>query len=179
VVARDPRPSGLGSAELTAPEGWLPAERAHRQRGLPGRASGQTGAHRGPGIEEVTGVFDAAPDIAAVTQHINSRTVAVRLDGHSDYGMVLEASWDQRGPQIRKRISVIVLGDARNNYHASREWVLKSIRQRARHLYWLNPEPAYTWDTGDSIASEYAKHCDEMVECRNLRQLKEFVEKLD
>jgi uncharacterized protein len=31
------------------------------------------------GIEEVTGVFEAAPDIAAVTQHINSGTVAVRL----------------------------------------------------------------------------------------------------
>jgi len=131
------------------------------------------------GIEEVTGVFDAAPDIAAATAHINSRTVAVRLDGHSDYGMVLETFWDQWGPQVRKRTSVIVLGDARNNYHASREWVLASIRQRARHLYWLNPEPVYTWDTGDSIVSEYARHCDKMVECRNLRQLREFVEGLD
>jgi uncharacterized protein with von Willebrand factor type A (vWA) domain len=131
------------------------------------------------GIEEVTGVFEAAPDIAAVTEHINSGTVAVRLDGHSDYGMVLETFWDQWGPQVKKRTSVIVLGDARNNYRASRAWVLKSIRQRARHLYWLNPEAAYTWDTGDSIVSEYAEHCDKMVECRNLRQLKEFVEALD
>ena len=131
------------------------------------------------GIEEVTGVFETAPDLAAVTRHINSQTVAVRLDGHSDYGMVLETFWDQWGPQVRKRTSVIVLGDARNNYHAPRSWVLKSIRERARHLYWLNPEPAYSWDTGDSIVSEYAKHCDKMVECRNLRQLKEFVEALD
>ena len=131
------------------------------------------------GIEEVTGVFEAAPDIAAVTQHINSGTVAVRLDGHSDYGTVLETFWDQWGPQVRKRTSVIVLGDARSNYRASRSWVLKSIRQRARHLYWLNPEPAHTWDTGDSIVSEYAEHCDKMVECRNLRQLREFVEALD
>jgi uncharacterized protein with von Willebrand factor type A (vWA) domain len=127
----------------------------------------------------VTGVFEAAPDIAAVTQHINSGTVAVRLDGHSDYGMVLETFWEKWGPQVKKRTSVIVLGDARNNYRASRAWVLKSIRQRARHLYWLNPEAAYTWDTGDSIVSEYAEHCDKMVECRNLRQLKEFVEALD
>jgi uncharacterized protein len=131
------------------------------------------------GIEEVTGIFEAAPDMAAVTRHINSQTVAVRLDGHSDYGMVLETFWDQWGPQVRKRTSVIVLGDARNNYHASRSWVLKCIRQRARHLYWLNPEPTYSWDTGDSVVSEYARHCDKMVECRNLRQLKEFVEGLD
>jgi uncharacterized protein len=131
------------------------------------------------GIEEVTGIFEAAPDVTAVTRHINSQTVAVGLDGHSDYGMVLETFWDQWGRQVRKRTSVIVLGDARNNYHAPRSWVLKSIRQRARHLYWLNPEPADSWDTGDSIVSEYARHCDKMVECRNLRQLKEFVEGLD
>jgi uncharacterized protein with von Willebrand factor type A (vWA) domain len=131
------------------------------------------------GIEEVTGVFESAPDMAAVARHINGGTGAVRLDGHSDYGMVLESFWDQWGPQIRKRTSVIILGDGRNNYHSSRSWVLKSVRQRARHLYWLNPEPGSSWDTGDSIISEYARHCDKMVECRNLRQLKEFVEGLD
>ena len=131
------------------------------------------------GVEEVTGVFESAPDMAAVAHHINSGTGAVRLDGHSDYGMVLESFWDQWGSQIRKRTSVIVLGDGRNNYHTSRSWVLKLIRQRARHLYWLNPEPAYSWDTGDSIISEYAEHCDKMVECRNLRQLRDFVEGLD
>ena len=71
---------------------------------------------------------------------------------------------------------MIILGDGRNNYHASRSWVLRAIRQRARHVYWLNPEPAHTWDTGDSIISEYGRYCDRMVECRNLRQLKQFVE---
>ncbi len=131
------------------------------------------------GIVEVTGVFESAPDMAAIARHINGGTGAVRLDGHSDYGMVLESFWDQWGPQVRKRTSVIILGDGRNNYHSSRSWVLKAIRQRARHLYWLNPEPGYSWDTGDSIASEYGRQCDRMVECRNLRQLKQFVEGLD
>jgi len=131
------------------------------------------------GIEEVTGIFESAPDMAAVAHQINSGTGAVRFDGHSDYGMVLENFWDQWGAQVRKRTSVIILGDGRNNYHASRAWVLTSIRQQARHLYWLNPEPRYSWDTGDSIISEYAQHCDKMVECRNLRQLKDFVEELD
>jgi uncharacterized protein with von Willebrand factor type A (vWA) domain len=74
---------------------------------------------------------------------------------------------------------VIILGDGRNNYHASRAWVLKAIRQRARHLYWLNPEPVADWDTGDSVMGEYAAECDTVVECRNLRQLRAFVEQLD
>jgi uncharacterized protein with von Willebrand factor type A (vWA) domain len=131
------------------------------------------------GIEEVTGILESAPDMAAVARHINSGTGAVRFDGHSDYGLVLENFWDQWGQQIRTRTTVIILGDARNNYHASRSWVLKAIRQRARHLYWLNPEPSYSWDAGDSIISEYGKYCDRAVECRSLRQLRAFVSELD
>jgi uncharacterized protein with von Willebrand factor type A (vWA) domain len=131
------------------------------------------------GIEEITDDLGSAPDITAAVRGISSRPGVVRLDGHSDYGMVLESFWERWGPQIRSKTSVIILGDGRSNYHASRSYVLRAIRQRARHLYWLNPEPANTWDSGDSIISEYGKFCDEVVECRNLRQLKEFVEALD
>ena len=131
------------------------------------------------GVEEVTDILEAAADITSVTHRLNLGTSAVRLDGHSDYGLALETFWDRWGEQVRSRTSVIILGDGRNNYHASRAWVLTAIRQRARHLYWLNPEPASAWDTGDSIMREYAPGCDLVVECRNLRQLRAFVEQLD
>jgi uncharacterized protein with von Willebrand factor type A (vWA) domain len=131
------------------------------------------------GIEEITEDLSSAPDIATAVRRISRRPGVVRLDGHSDYGMVLESFWERWGPQIKTRTSVIILGDGRSNYHASRSQVLRAIRQRARHLYWLNPEPAHTWDTGDSIISEYGRYCDEVVECRNLRQLRKFVEALD
>ena len=131
------------------------------------------------GIEEITGALDSAPDIASVVRHVNRLPGVVRFDGHSDYGMVLESFWEQWGSQVRSRTSVIILGDARNNYLAPRSEVLRAIRQRARHLYWLNPEPARNWDTGDSVISQYGKYCDEVVECRNLRQLKAFVAGLD
>jgi uncharacterized protein len=131
------------------------------------------------GVEEVTDILEAAADITSVTHRLNLGTSAVRLDGHSDYGLALETFWDRWGGQVRSRTSVIILGDGRNNYHASRAWVLTAIRQRARHLYWLNPEPASAWDTGDSIMREYAPGCDLVVECRSLRQLRAFVEQLD
>jgi hypothetical protein len=131
------------------------------------------------GVEEVTDILETAADITSVTHRLNLGTSAVRLDGHSDYGRALEAFWDRWGGQVRSRTSVMILGDGRNNYHASRAWVLTAIRQRARHLYWLNPEPAEAWDTGDSIMREYAPGCDLVVECRNLRQLRAFVEQLD
>jgi len=131
------------------------------------------------GIEEITDDLSAAPDIRTAIRRISRRPGVVRYDGHSDYGMVLESFWERWGPQIKTRTTVIILGDGRSNYHASRAQVLRAIRQRARHVYWLNPEQAGTWDTGDSIIAEYGKYCDEVVECRNLRQLKEFVEGLD
>jgi uncharacterized protein with von Willebrand factor type A (vWA) domain len=70
---------------------------------------------------------------------------------------------------------VILLGDARNNYHASQAWVVDAIAKRARHVYWLNPEPRGYWDTGDSIISDYVPYCEGVYECRNLRQLERFV----
>ncbi len=42
-------------------------------------------------------------------------------------------------------------------------------------MYWLNPEQRGYWDTGDSVIADYAPHCDGVFECRNLRQLQQFV----
>lgn len=131
------------------------------------------------GIEEITGILENAADVASAARDINGAHGFVSLDGHSDYGMALTRFWDRWGPEVTSRTSVIILGDGRNNYHASQSWVLDAVRDRARHLYWLNPEPARTWDSGDSIATEYGQHCDRMTECRSLRQLKEFAEALD
>ena len=72
----------------------------------------------------------------------------------------------------------MILGDARNNYHAAQSWVIKDLQQKARKVFWLNPEPRSYWDTGDSIVSEYGAHCDGTFEVRNLRQLEGFVENL-
>ncbi len=72
----------------------------------------------------------------------------------------------------------MILGDARNNYHAFQAWILKEIEHRARKVLWLNPEPGAYWDTGDSVVSEYGVHCDGVFEVHNLRQLEAFVENL-
>jgi uncharacterized protein with von Willebrand factor type A (vWA) domain len=53
---------------------------------------------------------------------------------------------------------------------------LKSIAERARRVYWLNPEPRAEWDTTDSVMGLYARHCTEVFEVRNLRQLSDCVE---
>lgn len=130
------------------------------------------------GVDEVTHLLDSADDLVEVVHRLNRDADVVWVDGHSDYGNALAVFWDRWGTQLTARSSVIVLGDARNNYHVSESWVLERIRRRAGHLFWLNPEPRQYWDTGDSIIGEYGSHCDQVVECRNLRQLERFIEEL-
>jgi uncharacterized protein with von Willebrand factor type A (vWA) domain len=55
--------------------------------------------------------------------------------------------------------------------------VLRSLAGRARHAYWLNPEPRAQWDTGDSIATDYGTVVP-MYECRNVVQLTAFIESI-
>jgi hypothetical protein len=130
------------------------------------------------GIDEITRFFETADDVADAVHRINTEADVVWVDGHSDYGHALSVFWDRWGDEITPRTSVLLLGDARNNYHATQSWVVQEIRHRARHVYWLNPEPRAYWDTGDSVVGEYAVHCDEVFECRNLRQLERFVSEL-
>jgi hypothetical protein len=109
-------------------------------------------------------------------KRINTEADVVWVDGHSDYGHAFEVFHQKWGNEVTPKTSVIILGDARNNYHASQSWVLAELRKTARLLYWIDPEPAAYWNTGDSVIGEYAKHCDGVYECRNLRQLERFVE---
>ena len=130
------------------------------------------------GIDEVTEYFKKTEDISEAIHRINTEADVIWVDGHSDYGHAFEVFWDKYGKEINPKSTVLLLGDARNNYHASQAWVIKEIRQKARHVYWLNPEPRSYWNTGDSIVGEYGTHTDGVYECRNLRQLEAFVEKL-
>ncbi len=127
------------------------------------------------GIDEVTNLFAGTDDLAAALLRVHEEADVVAADGHSDYGRALETFSARWGREITPRTSVVILGDARNNYHASSAAVLAELRRRGRRLWWLNPEPRSYWDTGDSIVSEYAVHCDGVFECRNLRQLEAFV----
>ncbi|CAB4708147.1 unannotated protein [freshwater metagenome] len=130
------------------------------------------------GIDEVTRFFEGTDDIVDAISRVNSEADVIWVDGHSDYGHAFEVFWERYGQDISSKTTVIILGDARNNYHASQNWVIKEIRNKARHVWWLNPEPKAYWDTGDSIVGEYATYCDGAFECRNLRQLERFVDNL-
>ena len=127
------------------------------------------------GIDEVTRFFDESQELGEAIQRVNTEADVVWVDGHSDYGHAFEVWHERHIREVTKKSTVILLGDARNNYHASQSWTVAEMQKRARKVFWLDPEPRGYWDTGDSIVSEYAPYCDGVYEVRNLRQLQKFV----
>jgi len=127
------------------------------------------------GIDEVTKLFDDR-SVQLDARHLLARANLVWADGHSDYGHVFGRFWNVYGARtLGPRTTVIITGDARNNYRAPGLEALRAIQACARKVYWLNPEPRREWNTTDSIIASYAPCCDGVFEVRNLRQLADFV----
>lgn len=127
--------------------------------------------------DEVTRLFGPEADLADAVSRIGREADLVWFDGHSDYGHAFEVFAERWPDAVGPRTSLLILGDARNNYRARGLPLLRQLVGRARRAYWLNPEPRRMWGTGDSAATSYAEVV-EMVECRNVAQLTDFVQRL-
>ena len=77
---------------------------------------------------------------------------------------------------IDNKTTVLILGDARNNYNDPRAWCLRDIHNKAKNVVWLNPENPSAWGFGDSVMDKYLPYTDVSEECRNLRQLSKVVD---
>jgi uncharacterized protein with von Willebrand factor type A (vWA) domain len=130
------------------------------------------------GIDEVTDLLKGSDDISQAVHNINTQADVIWTEGHSDYGHALTDFVQRWGREVTGRTTVLVLGDARNNYHSVHPSAMAEIAERAHNVWWLNPEPRAYWDTGDSVLAQYGAHCAGVWECRNLRQLRHFVEQL-
>ncbi|MDP8969346.1 MAG: VWA domain-containing protein, partial [Actinomycetota bacterium] len=127
-------------------------------------------------LDEVTHLLEASSDFAAALARVDREAAVVTLDGQSWYGNCLAQFWRRAGRDLGPRTTVIVVGDARSNYRTPGAEHLQRVRDRARKVYWLNPEPRGHWNTGDSVMSQFEPVCDAVFEVRNLRQLQGFVE---
>lgn len=130
------------------------------------------------GLDEVSRLFDGVDDPAEAVARINAEADVIAFDGHSDYGRALVSFHERFAQDVTRRATVLILGDARNNYHQAHAEVIADLKYRAKAVYWLNPEPASYWNSGDSIIGQYAGYCDRVIECRTLRQLEAFVGEL-
>ncbi|MBF6423979.1 VWA domain-containing protein [Nocardia cyriacigeorgica] len=105
------------------------------------------------------------------------RESGVTRFGSSNYGEALAGFTTNHLDALGPRTSLLILGDARTNRTAPNLPALSLMLDKAKHAYWLNPEPARSWNTGDSAAHLYAELVT-MHECRNVVQLAEVVGRL-
>lgn len=120
-------------------------------------------------VEEVTPLirgWDAGKKIAEIL-----RKTRIWQTGFSDYGSVWRQFEDNYMDVVGSRSTLVILGDARNNYKPGGIDHFARIAGRARRVIWLNPAPAEEWNREDSIISAYAPYCSAVMECRNLDQL--------
>ena len=127
-------------------------------------------------IGEVTQLFTEYDANQALDEALHGNLINVYA--HSDFGRAFRSFHRDHLAAVNKRTTVIVLGDARNNYNLPHEWVLKDVQQRAKQVIWLNPENRMTWGFGDSEMDRYAPYCTIVEECRNLNQLYRVIDRL-
>ncbi|MCY7403008.1 MAG: VWA domain-containing protein [Nocardioides sp.] len=125
-------------------------------------------------VVEVTDHFRPGADVVEVMESLTASTSHAALWGRTNYGRALTRFAEEHGDAIGPKSSLLILGDARSNYSDLALPVLADLAGRSRNSWWLNPEHACHWGTGDSAADSYGEIVS-MVECRNLVQLGEFV----
>lgn len=96
----------------------------------------------------------------------------------TDFGHSLNTFFRKWLDSVDGRTTVVVLGDARNNYNSPRIDLVKQLQRRARRLVWFNPEHPGQWGTGDSDMYDYVPVCDSVHIVRNLSQLAAAVDSL-
>lgn len=95
--------------------------------------------------------------------------------GYTDYGNTLTSFYDQYSHELSHKSTVIIFGDARNNWFNSNADILEKISKRVKKVYWFNPESKDEWQTGDSDMIVYKKYCTRVFVCSNLNQLADAI----
>ncbi|EKF74462.1 hypothetical protein A11A3_08575 [Alcanivorax hongdengensis A-11-3] len=124
-------------------------------------------------LEEITDDFaDYRPEVAV-------GRILDRVSGSgTDYGSMFETFWQRCEKQLDSNTTVIVLGDARNNYLPDGAETLAQIRRRVKQVWWLNPEAPSRWNSGDAVMDRYLPHCRVARQCGSLNDLERVVDAL-
>jgi uncharacterized protein with von Willebrand factor type A (vWA) domain len=102
----------------------------------------------------------------------------VNVYANSNFGRAFRSFAEKHLESVTPRTTVIVIGDARNNYNPPEAWALADIKARAKRVLWLNPEPPLSWAFGDSVMRDYEPHCDRVETVNNLDALTKVVDRL-
>lgn len=122
---------------------------------------------------EVTKLFEQQPVEEALAEIMEQWA-----NRPTDYGQALEDFKRLALDDIDPKTTVIMLGDARNNQAEGRSDIWQQVYQRSQRVLWLNPEGRFSWDSGDSIVSEYAPYCSKVEPCNSLSDINRILNSL-
>jgi len=106
-------------------------------------------------IGEVTQLFADEEVSVAVAK----ARQAINLDENSSYGRVFREFEKRHSDAVDRRTTVLILGDGRTNFQPSGADALGRIRERAKTVLWLCPEPrASSSPGGRQVESAGPKH---------------------
>jgi hypothetical protein len=128
-------------------------------------------------LGEVTHVLQEGEIGQAIEKVLDGGDV-INVYTRSNFGHAFHHFWQNFLSAIDAKTTVLILGDARNNYNDPRAWCLRDIHNKAKNVVWLNPESPSAWGFGDSVMDKYLPYTDITEECRNLRQLSAMVDRL-
>ncbi len=127
--------------------------------------------------------FAFSSDLAEVTELFErhgiedaiAKTLRDYSGGSTDYGQAFADFKKLCLDDVDNRTTIIILGDARNNYGDPRTDILKEMYDRCKRLIWLNPEPRNSWYVGDAEMRRYTAYCHQAEECNSLMHLERIV----
>ena len=121
-------------------------------------------------LAEVTDLFERNKIEDAI-----AKTLRDYSGGSTDYGQAFEDFRKNCLDDVDNRTTIIILGDARNNYGDPRTEILKEMYDRAKRVLWLNPESRNTWTVGDAEMRKYTAYVHQAEECNSLMHLERVV----
>ena len=125
-------------------------------------------------LVEVSHIFEEYPVEEALVRLQRGVGLGIFL-GRTDYGQSLLDFKEKWLDVVSNKTTVLILGDARNNYGNPQIDILKLIHQRNKKLIWLNPESPSFWGTGDSEMKRYLPYCSFARECSTVNHLERVV----
>jgi uncharacterized protein with von Willebrand factor type A (vWA) domain len=130
--------------------------------------------------------FAFSSDLGEVTQlfeHTNledaiAKTLRDYGSGSTDYGQMFIDFKKNCMDDVNNKTTIIILGDARNNYGEPQAEILREMYDKSKRIIWLNPEPRNSWTVGDAEMKKYAPSCHQAEVCNSLTHLERVVSNL-
>lgn len=126
-------------------------------------------------IVEVTHLFEEY-EVEDVLMRLHKGVGLGIILGRTDYGQVFRDFKENWLNAVTNKTTVLILGDARNNYGDPQTDMLRLIHERSKRVIWLNPEIPTFWGTGDSEMNKYSPYCYLARECSTVNHLERVVD---